>query len=89
MLKQMMQDSNKVDTVESVIRKIIAEKFGLEEFQVINEASFSDDLGVDSLDQVEMLMTLEKEFKLSIPEEESEKLRTVGSVIAYIKNKNH
>ena len=61
-----------------------AEKLGVEESQVVNEASFSNDLGADSLDTVEMIMDFEKEFGISIPEEEAENISTVGDAIAFI-----
>ncbi len=65
---------------------IITEKLGVEESQVVPEASFTNDLGADSLDTVELIMELEKEFDLSIPDEEAEKIVTVGDAIAFIEN---
>ena len=59
---------------------------GVEESQVTPEASFTNDLGADSLDTVELIMELEKEFDLSIPDEEAEKIVTVGDAIAFIEN---
>ena len=66
------------------VKAIITDKLGVEESQVTPEASFTNDLGADSLDTVELIMELEKEFDLSIPDEEAEKIVTVGDAIAYI-----
>lgn len=65
---------------------IITDKLGVEESQVTPEASFTNDLGADSLDTVELIMELEKEFDLQIPDEEAEKIVTVGDAIAFIEN---
>jgi acyl carrier protein len=66
------------------VRSIIAERLGRPESAVTNEASFANDLGADSLDTVELIMEFEKEFKLSIPDDQAEKISTVGDAIAYI-----
>ena len=68
------------------VTNFITEKLGVEESQVTPEASFTNDLGADSLDTVELIMELEKEFDLSIPDEEAEKIVTVGDAIAFIEN---
>ena len=68
------------------VKSIITDKLGVEESQVVPEASFTNDLGADSLDTVELIMELEKEFDLSIPDEEAEKIVTVGDAIAFIEN---
>ena len=68
------------------VTSIITDKLGVEESQVTPEASFTNDLGADSLDSVELIMELEKEFDLSIPDEEAEKIVTVGDAIAFIEN---
>ena len=73
-----------MSTVAEKVKAIIVEKLGVEESQVVNEASFSNDLGADSLDTVEMIMDFEKEFGISIPEEEAENISTVGDAIAFI-----
>ncbi|MBU2553925.1 MAG: acyl carrier protein [Bacteroidetes bacterium] len=70
--------------VRSKVVSIIVDKLGVEESEVTNEASFTNDLGADSLDTVELIMEFEKEFNLSIPDEEAEKIETVGNAIAYI-----
>ncbi len=68
------------------VKAIITDKLGVEESQVTPEASFTNDLGADSLDTVELIMELEKEFDLQIPDEEAEKIVTVGDAIAFIEN---
>lgn len=72
--------------IESKVKSIIVEKLGVEESQVTNEASFTADLNADSLDTVELIMEFEKEFKITIPDEETQKITTVGDAIAYIEN---
>jgi acyl carrier protein len=74
-----MSDSN-----ADRVKKIIRDQLNVTDEQITPEASFIDDLGADSLDQVELVMALEEEFGKDIPEEEAEKLQTVGSVIEYI-----
>lgn len=71
-------------SVEERVKKIVVEQLGVEESQVTKEASFVDDLGADSLDTVELVMALEEEFKLEIPDEDAEKISTVGQAIEYI-----
>ncbi|MFQ6033097.1 MAG: acyl carrier protein [Candidatus Zixiibacteriota bacterium] len=71
-------------SVEERVKKIVVEQLGVEEGQVTKEASFVDDLGADSLDTVELVMALEEEFKLEIPDEEAEKISTVGQAVEYI-----
>lgn len=73
-----------MSAVADKVKAIIVEKLGVEESQVVNESSFSNDLGADSLDTVEMIMDFEKEFGISIPEEEAENISTVGDAIAFI-----
>ena len=72
--------------VRSKVVSIIVDKLGVEENEVTNEASFTNDLGADSLDTVELIMEFEKEFNLSIPDEEAEKIETVGDAVSYIEN---
>ena len=73
--------------VQDRIRKIIAEQLGVEEEEVVPEAKFVDDLGADSLDTVELVMALEEEFDVEIPDEDAEKIQTVGGAIDFIKDK--
>ncbi|MGC9330265.1 MAG: acyl carrier protein [Bacteroidales bacterium] len=68
----------------SKVKSIIVDKLGVDENEVTPEASFTNDLGADSLDTVELIMELEKEFDISIPDEEAEKIGTVGDAIKYI-----
>ncbi len=70
--------------VHSKVVSIIVDKLGVEESEVTIEASFTNDLGADSLDTVELIMEFEKEFNLSIPDEEAEKIETVGDAVTYI-----
>lgn len=69
------------------VKAIIVDKLGVEESEVTTEASFTNDLGADSLDTVELIMEFEKEFDISIPDEEAEKIQTVGDALSYIENK--
>jgi acyl carrier protein len=73
-------------TIEEKIRKIICEQLDVAEKDVVPEASFVDDLGADSLDQVELIMAMEEEFDISIPDEDAEKIGTVQDALDYIKN---
>ena len=66
------------------VKSIIVDKLGVEHSEVTPEASFSNDLGADSLDTVEIIMEFEKEFNLSIPDEAAEKIHTVGDAIRYL-----
>ena len=75
------------DTFERV-KKIIVEQLGVEENEVTPEASITDDLGADSLDQVELVMAFETEFGIDIPDEEAEKIKTVGDAVAKIDSVN-
>lgn len=68
------------------IKKIIVEQLGVEEDEVNMESSFIDDLGADSLDIVELIMAIEEEFDIEIPDSEAEKIVTVGDAVNYIKN---
>jgi len=66
------------------VKEIIQDKLGVEPSKITENASFIDDLGADSLDTVELIMQMEEEFNLEIPDEEAEKLTTVGDVVRYI-----
>ena len=73
-----------MSAIESKVKAIIVDKLGVEESQVTPEASFTADLNADSLDTVELIMEFEKEFGISIPDEETTKINTVQDVIAHI-----
>ena len=66
------------------VKSIIIDKLGVEESEVTNEASFTNDLGADSLDTVELIMEFEKEFNISIPDDQAENIGTVGQAISYL-----
>ena len=66
------------------VKDVVLDKLGVEESQITMEASFVDDLGADSLDTVELIMELEEEFGIEIPDEDAEKITTVGSAVGYI-----
>ena len=68
------------------VRAIIVDKLSVEESEVTNEASFTNDLGADSLDTVELIMEFEKEFNISIPDDQAEKITTVGDAIKYVED---
>jgi len=72
------------DELLQKIKEIVADKLSISEDQVTEEASFIDDLGADSLDTVELVMALEDEFDMDIPDEDAEKLTTVGKAIEYV-----
>ena len=69
------------------VKKIIVEQLGVEEDEIAMESSFIDDLGADSLDTVELVMEFEKSFGLSIPDEDAEKITSVGEAVKYIESK--
>jgi len=70
--------------ITSRVKAIIADKLDVEETEVTPEASFTNDLGADSLDTVELIMEFEKEYNIQIPDDQAEKIQTVGHAIAYI-----
>ncbi|MGD8778284.1 MAG: acyl carrier protein [Ignavibacteria bacterium] len=74
-----------MENVEAKVKEIIMDKLGVEESAITNEASFTNDLGADSLDIVELVMGFESEFGISIPDEDAEKIATVGDAINYLK----
>ncbi len=76
-----------MSTVADQVSKIIIDKLGVDEGDIAPEASFTNDLGADSLDIVELVMEFEKEFNISIPDEDAEKISTVGDAITYIEEK--
>jgi acyl carrier protein len=73
--------------LEDKVKDIIVEELGVERDKLTSEASFMEDLGADSLDTVELVMAFEKEFDIDIPDEEAEKLRTVGDAMKYLHEK--
>src|SRR3977135_1601068 len=73
--------------LEEKVKDIIVEELGVERDKLTNDASFMEDLGADSLDTVELVMAFEKEFDIDIPDEEAEKLRTVGQALQYLHEK--
>ncbi|HMO03286.1 MAG TPA: acyl carrier protein [Kiritimatiellia bacterium] len=75
--------------LEEKVKEIIVEQLGVNAEQVTNEASFIEDLGADSLDTVELVMAFEEEFGAEIPDEDAEKLTTVGAVVSYLKEKGY
>ncbi len=72
--------------ISTRVKAIIVDKLGVDENEVNPEASFTNDLGADSLDTVELIMEFEKEFNIAIPDDQAEKIATVGDAIAYIEN---
>ena len=74
-----------MDSIEQRVKKIVAEQLGVNEADIKNESAFVDDLGADSLDTVELVMALEDEFECEIPDEEAEKIQSVGQAVDYIK----
>ncbi len=75
---------NNMSDIASKVRSIIVDKLGVDENEVTPEASFTNDLGADSLDTVELIMEFEKEFNLSIPDDQAENIQTVGQAITYL-----
>ena len=74
-----------MEHIENKVKEIIIDKLGIEESEINDSASFTNDLGADSLDTVELIMEFEKEFNISIPDEDAEKIGTVGQAISYLK----
>lgn len=72
--------------IATKVKAIIVDKLGVDENEVTTEASFTNDLGADSLDTVELIMEFEKEFNIAIPDDQAEKIGTVGDAVAYIEN---
>ena len=76
-----------IGDIEGTVVDIIADKLGLEPSEVTSDASFTDDLGADSLDTVELIMAFESEFDIKIPDEDADQLVTVGGALSYVLNK--
>ena len=75
-----------MENIEQRVKKIVAEQLGVNEADIKNESAFVEDLGADSLDTVELVMALEEHFDIQIPDEDAEKIVTVGDAIQYIKD---
>ena len=75
--------------IKAKVISIIVDKLGVEESEVNHEASFTNDLGADSLDTVELIMEFEKEFNIAIPDDQAEKIQTVGDAISYIEEESN
>lgn len=73
--------------VEAKVKAIIVDKLGVDESEVVTDANFTNDLGADSLDTVELIMEFEKEFDISIPDEDAENIATVGNAVTYLQDK--
>ncbi len=83
---RLIKIEKKMSEISTKVKAIIIDKLGVDENEVTPEASFTNDLGADSLDTVELIMELEKEFNIAIPDDQAEKINTVGDAIAYIEN---
>lgn len=73
--------------IEAKVKEIIVDKLGVDESEVVNDANFTNDLGADSLDTVELIMEFEKQFDISIPDEDAENIATVGDAVTYLQGK--
>ena len=77
-----------MSNIAEKVKQIIVDKLGVDESEVTTEASFTNDLGADSLDTVELIMEFEKEFDISIPDEQAETILTVGHAVEYLENQS-
>lgn len=75
-----------MSSIAERVNKIIVDKLGVDESEVLPESSFTNDLGADSLDTVELIMEFEKEFDISIPDEQAENIQTVGQAVEYLQS---
>ena len=75
-----------MSSIETKVKQIIVYKLGVDESEITNEASFTNDLGADSLDTVELIMEFEKTFDISIPDEQAENIQTVGQAVSYLQS---
>ena len=73
--------------VEEKVKEIIVDQLGVSADEVVNEASFIDDLGADSLDIVELVMAIEEEFGIEVPDEDAERMQNIGDVVSYVQEK--
>jgi len=83
-LQTVSKISIKMSEIASKVKNIIIEKLGVDESEVTTDASFTNDLGADSLDTVELIMEFEKEFNISIPDDQAENISTVGQAVSYL-----
>ena len=83
---ELIEKFKNMSDIKSKVVAIIVDKLGVEESEVTNEASFTNDLGADSLDTVELIMEFEKEFNIAIPDDQAEKIQTVGDAVTYIQD---
>jgi len=83
-----MEDTNVADELETKVIEIVSEQMGRDKSEITRETSFVNDLNADSLDTVELVMEFEDEFEISIPDEDAEKIQTVGQAIDYIRERN-
>lgn len=83
---RLTKNSKNMSDIATRVKAIIIDKLGVDEKEVTTEASFTNDLGADSLDTVELIMEFEKEFNLAIPDDQAEKISTVGDAVSYIEN---
>lgn len=81
---ELIEKLKNMSDIKSKVVAIIVDKLGVEESEVTHEASFTNDLGADSLDTVELIMEFEKEFNIAIPDDQAEKIQTVGDAVSYI-----
>lgn len=87
-METVREEKRMPESVEEKVRSIICDQLAVDSAKVVTGASFIEDLGADSLDIVELVMTMEEEFDLDIPDEEAEKIKTVGDVVKYISSKS-
>jgi acyl carrier protein len=85
-LQPQTKKGENMSDIATKVKAIIVDKLGVDENEVTPEASFTNDLGADSLDTVELIMEFEKEFNIAIPDDQAEKIGTVGDAVAYIEN---
>jgi acyl carrier protein len=88
MIIAIVKEAQLMASVAERVKAIIVEQLGVSEDQVKQEASFIDDLGADSLDQVELILAFEEEFGIEIPDEDAENIRTVGDAVKYVSEKD-
>ncbi len=83
---RLTKNKKNMSDIAAKVKAIIVDKLGVDESEVTPEASFTNDLGADSLDTVELIMEFEREFEIEIPDDQAEKISTVGEVISYVEN---